>query len=482
MDNEAPPLVVELSGWRDPADVLPAFSGSDSVALLCSAGPGQAREEIRRWSLLCADPFETVAWRCGDGGDPLCGLVDAVTRYRVAAGAEWPFAGGAVGWIGYDVARSIESIPARAALAHGYPDLYFGLHAAAIAWDHLRRRWAIVATGLPHAGRAQVEAQRDQAEALREAVEALPAKQEPPVPDEERPDPRELIEGTSLPRAAYLDRVESARALIAAGDLYQVNLTQRLELAPPSDPVALFQALCSTAPAPFAAYVAAPGVRVISSSPERFLRLRRGRAESRPIKGTRPRGEDPARDARLLADLTSSAKDRAENVMIVDLVRNDLGRVCIPGSVTTRDLCAVESYASVHHLVSCVEGELRPDVDRAGLLRALFPGGSMTGAPKLGAMRVIEQLEPVRRGVYAGALGYLSFDGGMDLSIVIRTAVIEQRRCFLSVGGGVVADSDPALEHAESLHKAASVLRALAACRSARRRQGTRTAHHRSGR
>jgi len=232
---------------------------------------------------------------------------------------------------------------------------------------------------------------------------------------------------------------------------------------PGADPFALYCELRELNPAPFAAYLELPEAAILSSSPERFLRLdASGHVESRPIKGTRPRGATPDEDRRLEDELRGSEKDRAENLMIVDLVRNDLGRVCEVGSIEVPELMTVEPYATVHQMVSTVTGALRDDCDGVDLLRASFPPGSMTGAPKLAAMRLIDRLEPVRRGVYSGGLGYLDVRGGLDLSVVIRTLIVKDERAYLHVGGGIVADSDPIAEYHETLDKARALLAALA--------------------
>jgi len=251
---------------------------------------------------------------------------------------------------------------------------------------------------------------------------------------------------------------------IAAGNVYQANLTHRLEGRFRGDPGELYRCLRRESPAPFGAFLEWPEVAVLSSSPERFLRVEPdGRVESRPIKGTRPRGTTAGADERLRAELEASEKDRAENLMIVDLVRNDLGRVCRTGSVQVPGLREIEAYAQVFQMVSTVTGRLAPGRDALDAVAAAFPPGSMTGAPKLAAMRLLERLEPVRRGVYAGALGYLDARGGADLSVVIRTLLVARGRATLHVGGGVVADSDPASEWRESWDKARGPLAALAA-------------------
>jgi para-aminobenzoate synthetase component 1 len=263
---------------------------------------------------------------------------------------------------------------------------------------------------------------------------------------------------SNLSRDAYLAGVVRIKRYIRDGDCYQVNFTQRFSVAAEGDTWQLYKALRRHNAAPYAAYLSMPHCRVMSSSPERFLQLRGGRVETKPIKGTAPRSEDPREDALLAQRLRQSPKDQAENLMIVDLLRNDLGKVCATGSVQVPELFTLESFARVHHLVSKVCGKLADGQDALALLRACFPGGSITGAPKLRAMEIIEELEPQRRGIYCGAIGYLGFDGDMDSNIAIRTMVHADGVTRLWAGGGIVADSDPQTEYRESFHKAAALL------------------------
>ena len=260
----------------------------------------------------------------------------------------------------------------------------------------------------------------------------------------------------------YCTAVEQCRQAILAGRVFEVCLTQRMEMDLPGSGWELYQVLRAVNPAPFASYLRLPGCEVVGASPERFLRLGTDRTvESRPIKGTRPRGRTAIEDARLRDELGNSEKDRAENVMIVDLVRSDLGRVCTIGSIRVPRLCAVESYATVHQLVSTVCGSLRPRSDALDLVQACFPGGSMTGAPKIEAMKLIDELEPRARGIYSGAVGYWDRRGGLDLCIVIRTLVCAGGKAYFGVGGAVTADSDPAAEYQESLDKACALIAAV---------------------
>lgn len=269
---------------------------------------------------------------------------------------------------------------------------------------------------------------------------------------------------SNLTRESYEAAVGRALDYIRAGDIYQVNLSQRFQAPSPDDPFDVYLRLRAHSPAPFAAFLRYPDFAILSSSPERFLAYdAQGRtAETRPIKGTRPRSSDPVRDSALACELLRSEKDRAENVMIVDLVRNDLGRVAAVGSVEVAALAQLESFANVHHLVSVVRARLQADRDVVDLVRAAFPGGSITGAPKIRAMQIIDELEPVARGVYTGAIGYFCPGGDMDLNIAIRTIVVKDGLASFSVGGGIVADSEPAAEYEETLHKGAAMARVLA--------------------
>jgi para-aminobenzoate synthetase component 1 len=269
-----------------------------------------------------------------------------------------------------------------------------------------------------------------------------------------------------MTRADYRRTLAAVREYIFAGDIFQANISQRFEARCAEAPWSLYLRLRAHNPAPFAAFIELPGTAIVCASPERFLQVNpSGHVETRPIKGTRARGVGPEHDAALGQALTESAKDRAENLMIVDLMRNDLSRVCLPGSVRVSELFALERYATVHHLVSTVVGDLAPGTDALDALRTAFPGGSITGAPKLRAMEIIAECEPSRRGVYCGAMGYWSVTGALDTNIAIRTGVVTDGRIYFSAGGGIVADSDPEQEYRETLDKARAMIDVLAASR-----------------
>ncbi len=266
---------------------------------------------------------------------------------------------------------------------------------------------------------------------------------------------------SNFSKHSYIDAVKMAKEYIRKGDIYQVNISQRFKARLFGDPFDLYARLRRCSPAPFASYLNFDDVAVLSSSPERFLLKRGDYIETRPIKGTRPRGASPSLDEALETELKHSAKDMAEHIMIVDLERNDLGRICEYGSVRPTESAVIEKYANVSHLVSTVAGTLKKGMDPVDCLIASFPGGSITGAPKIRSMEIIDELESVKRSVYTGAIGYIGFDGNMDTSIVIRTFIAKGEEIYFQVGGGIVADSDPEKEYEETLHKAAGLLQAL---------------------
>jgi para-aminobenzoate synthetase component I len=340
------------------------------------------------------------------------------------------------GWLSYDLGREIEALPAIARDDHALPALALGSYPAYLEFDHARR---------------EVHVRGGEAPFLVHALERAYGVQSPLHQPVHR-------WTSSLPRLDYEQVVRRAIGYIRAGDVFQVNLAQRLSTPWRGDPFALYARLRETSPAPFMALVRLGGADVISASPERFVRRRGARIETRPIKGTRPRGRSLAEDRALAAALRASAKDCAENVMIVDLARNDLGRIARYGSVRVRRLCALERHPGVHHLVSVVDAKPARGVGPAEIVRAAFPPGSVTGAPKIRAMEIIEELEPVRRGVYCGSIGWIGPDGDLDLSVAIRTFVACGGELSLHVGGAVVADSEPAQEWQETMDKAARLL------------------------
>jgi len=410
-----------------------------------------------RYDILAAAPEATLVARDGvaeilrDGiasrvsGGAFAGLRTLLDK-AACDDADWPLAGGAIGYFGYELGRAAARLPEpKAGTAAYMPEAAVGLYAWTVVVDHAARRAALTSlASFP-----------DQAaEALRTRL----LSGEAPARDPFR------VTGeitSSIEREAYLPKAARIIDYIRAGDAYQVNLTREFRLAYRGDPWELYRHLHDTNPAPMGAFLEYPFGSVLSSSPERFVTVSGREAVTQPIKGTRRRRGDPAEDARVREDLAASAKDRAENVMIVDLLRNDFGRVCEPGSVAAPRLCELESFATVHHLVSTVTGRLADGRDAVDLLAACFPGGSVTGAPKRRAMEIIDELEPHRREVYCGAIGYATPAGRLDMNIPIRTTLAVDGELRFYAGGGIVADSSPAAEFEETEVKIAAIRRAL---------------------
>jgi para-aminobenzoate synthetase component 1 len=446
-----------------PMDVAERFLDLPGLVLLESARPGRNA----RWTYLTADPV-AVLEAPSQGSDAFANarrLLGRLTSLGVAEPAAPPFLGGLAGFLGYDLGRRFERLPSIARADQELPVLRLALHDWVIAWDRRDgRAWL--------GGRAvdeRIAALDRRLDEVRSRLSGPPYAPRAAVADAR--DSVELELRSGLDRAAYEAGVESVRASIANGEIYQANLTRRLETPFRGDPWPLYRRLRTGDPSLFAAYLdlgtspitGAP--RAISSaSPEPFLSLSPdGVVETNPIKGTRPRGRDRADDRRLARELLASEKDRAENVMIVDVLRNDLGRVCVPGSVRVPRLCRLERTAAVQHLVSTVTGQLAPGRDAFDLLAASFPGGSITGAPKIRAMELLEELEPVRRGPYTGIACWIGPDGAMSSSILIRTFIADGERLSLHVGGGITWRSDPAAEWDETVAKASGPLRAVGA-------------------
>jgi para-aminobenzoate synthetase component 1 len=454
--------IPELSDSR-PIDVAEGFRDLPGLALLESARPGRNA----RWTYLTADPIAVLASPAA-GGDPFAvarQLLGRLETRSIEAGSDAPpFLGGLVGYLGYDLGHELERLPTLSRDDQGLPILHLALHDWVVAWD---RRTGTAWLG----GRALSRDVRRLDRRLAEVRERIsdPRSSSPTAP--EASSNRELTFTSSLERPAYEAGVEAVRDEIARGEIYQANLTRRLETAFDADPWPLYRRLRTGDPSLFSAYLdlgRAPetgpsGPRaILSASPEPFLSVdRSGVVKADPIKGTRPRGRTREEDRSLACELLASGKDRAENVMIVDVLRNDLGRVCLPGTVRVPRLCRLERTAAVQHLVSTVTGRLAAGHDAFDLLAASFPGGSITGAPKIRAMEILEGLEPVRRGPYTGALGWMGPDGAMATSILIRTFVADGRRLTLHVGGGITYRSDPAAEWDETVAKARGPLSAI---------------------
>lgn len=381
------------------------------------------------------DPFELLKRELG----PPLPVVDGL-----------PFNGGAIGYFSYDLARRIEKLPVLAADAEQLADMAVGIYRWAVVVDHHQRQSWLVACGLDADTLEQLARQFSLVQA--DLVQADDADGEFKVLAAPR---------SNMDKAAYARAFGKIKAYLKEGDSYQVNLTQRFVSPCQGNAWHAYRVLRQINAAPFSAFLNFPDVQILSSSPERFLKLTGGKVETKPIKGTRPRKAEADEDSRQIAELAASEKDRAENLMIVDLLRNDLGKSCRDGSVRVPELFAVESYATVHHLVSTVTGQLASGRHALDLLRSCFPGGSITGAPKIRSMEIIEELEPHRRGVYCGSIGYIGFDGNMDTNIAIRTLVHNHGSIRFWAGGGIVNDSVLDEEYQECFDKAEALLQLL---------------------
>jgi len=450
-------------------DAAEAFRDLPGLALLESARPGRNA----RWTYLTADPVAVLEAPAA-GPDPFAvarRLVARLDPTPVSPADAPPFLGGLVGFLGYDLGHFLERLPSMAKDDQGLPPLRLALHDWVVAWDRRTGHAWLGGRALDGDGRQLARRLDDvHARLTTPGVRSRPATAQANSDAGDATDPSATLKfRSSLSRAEYEAGVERIRDHIASGDLYQANLTRRLETAYATDPWALYRRLRTGDPSLFSAFLDLGASQetgrpraLLSASPEPFLSLAAdGVVATDPIKGTRPRGRDRADDRALACELLASAKDRAENVMIVDVLRNDLGRVCEPGTVRVPRLCRLERTAAVQHLVSTITGRLAHGRDAFDLLAASFPGGSITGAPKIRAMEILEGLEPVRRGPYTGALGWIGPDGAMQTSILIRTFVADGRRLTLHVGGGITWGSDPAAEWEETVAKARGPLGAI---------------------
>ncbi len=447
------PIKLALPYFEDSALLFAACASQHWAIFLDSAFPvsRQGRFDIMAYDPVCTletrGPDTIITSRLGrliSQADPFT-LLKQQLATPLPAIDNLPFNGGALGYFGYDLARRIEKLPALAEDSECLPDMAVGIYRWAVIVDHQKQQSWLVGYDLDPALLQRLSAQ----------FSLLPDRQ--PAGDfYVLSEPQ-----ANMSRLDYRQAFGKIKHYLKEGDCYQVNLTQRFASPCRGNPWFAYPILRSINAAPFSAYLNLPDARILCSSPERFLKVTDKLVETKPIKGTRPRKALAGEDRQQVRALFASSKDRAENVMIVDLLRNDLGKSCKEGSVKVPSLFAVESYATVHHLVSTVTGELAEDQHALDLLRSCFPGGSITGAPKIRAMEIIEELEPHRRGVYCGAIGYIGFDGNMDTNIAIRTLVHNQDSIRFWVGGGIVNDSDEASEYQECFDKAAALLQLL---------------------
>ena len=476
-DGDTPVSAYAKLGRRDYGFLLESVVGGEKWAAYSFLGV-EPRAVVRAQAGKV-----TVAWRDVEGGgedrraewtaaDPAAALAEILGEFRPVTVPGLPrFWGGAVGWLGYDLARGFEELPARAPDDLGLPEVCVVLTDTLVIFDNLRQTLKIVAAPYvtrPDRADAAYDAacRRIDAVAGRLRARAAPAllPMEPPAPG----DPPPRLPRSTFGRPEFLAAVRKAKEYILCGDAFQIVLSQRFEVDRGGvDPFDVYRALRVVNPSPYMFHLDFPEAHVTGASPECMVRLDGTRVEVRPIAGTRPRGATPEEDAALAAELLADPKERAEHVMLVDLGRNDVGRVARIGSVVVDERMAIERYSHVMHLVSNVAGELLPGKTAFDVLRATFPAGTLTGAPKIRAMEIIDELEPTRRGIYGGAVGYLSYTGNLDLAIAIRTLVARGDRIFVQAGAGLVHDSDPAREYDETVNKARAVLRAVELARRA---------------
>ena len=507
------PLIEEISIPLTAPEVFELIKDNPYSFFLDS---GMDPQRLGRYSFIGGNPFlimnsrgTEITLARGDKreiqyGNPFDVLERLLKMYKLdRCPAPVPFLGGAVGYLSYDLCHFAEHLPSTTIDDLGFPESYFAFYDTILAFDHLEGKVYIISTGFPELEESQrVSRARIQFEEIEDWLcSAIPAQEvsplrmeslmgqrrpslQPPLFGKEQreggPRPRSPLSGerresgfqpatenkesalrSNFTAEKYIEAVDRVREYIAAGDVFQVNLSQRFEADLTVTPYELYWRLRKANPAPFAAYLHFDGVTIISASPERFLKVQGDLVETRPVKGTRPRGNDSLEDESLAQELTHSIKDRAENIMIVDLERNDLGRVCRYGTVKVTELAILETFPTVFHLTSTIVGRLRRDESNIDLLKATFPGGSITGAPKVRAMEIIDELEPTKRSVYTGSIGYIGFNGDLDINIVIRTFLIKEGKAYFQVGGGIIYDSDAQAEYMETLHKAKALVQAL---------------------
>jgi para-aminobenzoate synthetase component 1 len=448
--------------YCDPLSVFGHFHAQNGAVFLDSA---TLREKCGRYSFIAIDPFMIVTCKNGiftvNGeilrGNPFTLLASLLSNFSCLSHEGLPpFQGGVAGYFSYDLYQYLENIPLHAIDDMNFPDMMLGFYDVVLAFDHLEKQAWVFSNGYPckESRARQYRAEQRLAWICSEMNN---------INSFVSANLTSIYAKADVTEHGYKASIAKVIDYILAGDIFEANISQRFKACLPNhfSKFSLYRQLRAVNPAPFAAYLIFNDIVLASASPERFLKLTQEGVETRPIKGTRPRGKSPVEDQCFAHELLHSAKDHAENVMIVDLLRNDLSKVCENHSVHVSQLCGLESYATVHHLVSVVTGKLKEEFKALDLLKACFPGGSITGAPKIRAMEIIAELEPTARGPYCGSIGYIGFDGVMDTSIVIRTFCIKANVLTFQSGGAIVADSDPDLEYEETLTKASALHKVL---------------------
>lgn len=443
-------MLRELNTKLDSFEIYTIFKDEEDSFILDSA---MDPEKLGRYSFISCNPFKKI--KAKDSiKNPLCFLEEELKKYQGYNDTHLPFVGGAVGYLSYDLGNYMEKLPQIAKDDMDVYDLYFGFYNWVIVVDHLENKTYIATPNLD----------TKKEESLIDEIEEIIKNAQKNKIDEicyEIKNIKPIKLKSNFTKKGFEDAVQKVRDYIRQGDIYQANLTQRFSGKTTLSSYELYRDLRRFSPAPFGAFLNFERFNILSNSPERFLKCIDRKLETRPIKGTRPRGKDTESDLKLRKELLNSEKDRAELLMIVDLERNDLSKISKVGTVKVPELFVIEPYANVNHLVSTVVGTLKDDFSAIDVIKATFPGGSITGAPKIRSMEIIEELEPTKRNVYTGSIGYIGFDGNMDLNIAIRTIVKEGENVYFQVGGGMTWGSNPSDEYQETLDKAASIMKAL---------------------
>ncbi|MCT8978068.1 aminodeoxychorismate synthase component I [Clostridium sp. CX1] len=446
-------LIEEIKTELDGFDIYSLFKEDKTVTLLDS---GMDYEGLGRYSFIGLNPFSIFKYKnkiCTIDnerieGEPFEELKKLISKYKVDNDTGLPYIAGAMGYFSYDLGRSIERIPSMSKEEIKIPDCYFYFYDNAVIVDNLQKKIYITAVGIL----------KEKNESINDIKGRILAGKRVQYVDLQE---RTTKFYSNFEEDEYIDTVEKVRQYIRNGDIYITNLTQRFSCETRRSPYEVYRDLRHINPAPFAAFINVEDFSIVSSSPERFLEVRNNMVETRPIKGTRPRGKNNEEDLKNKVELMNSEKDKAELLMIVDLERNDLSKVCKPNSVKVTELFKLEQYSTVFHLVSTVVGELKDKYTALDCIKACFPGGSITGAPKIRSMEIIEELEETRRNIYTGAIGYLGFDGNADLNIVIRTILMKDGKAYFGVGGGITWESIKEAEYEETIDKAKALMRVL---------------------
>ena len=456
--NVIPVYKSVIADFLTPVSAFLKLEKDRSYAFLLESVEGG--ERIARYSFLGGDPFLIKRYRDGQPADFMEDLRATMSRFKsVKLPNLPPFTGGAVGYFGYDMVRTIEEIPKTGVDDLGVDDAVLMFYKTVLAFDRLRHQIHIISNVIVDDSQEPVEVQYEKAvQEIAEIEKLLRAPLEaPPITRNDR----DVAVHSNFEKKDYLAAVHKAKEYIAAGDIFQVVLSQRFEVELPTSPFEIYRALRIVNPSPYMYFLKMPDTCIVGSSPEMLVRVREGQLEYRPIAGTLPRGGSDAEDEANAERLRNDPKERAEHIMLVDLGRNDLGRVSKYGTVRAEDLMVIERYSHVMHLVSSLRGELRDDLDRWDTLMACFPAGTVSGAPKVRAMEIIDELEPTKRGVYAGSVMYADFSNNLDSCIAIRTLVVRGNKGYIQAGGGIVADSVPENEYMETVNKSRALIRAI---------------------